>query len=54
VTGQINSLIGKPSGFTKLVKMPRTFERRFELELNEPKQILVPPLTCFAAEIFRV
>ena len=38
----INSLIGKPSGFTKLVKTPRTFERRFELELNEPKQLLVP------------
>jgi predicted RNA-binding Zn ribbon-like protein len=38
----INSLIGKPSGFTKLVRTPRTFVRRFELELNEPKQILVP------------
>jgi predicted RNA-binding Zn ribbon-like protein len=38
----ISSLIGKPSGFTKLVKTPQTFERRFELELNEPKQLLVP------------
>jgi predicted RNA-binding Zn ribbon-like protein len=38
----INSLIGKPSGLTKLVKTPRTFERRFELELKEPKQLLVP------------
>jgi predicted RNA-binding Zn ribbon-like protein len=38
----INSLIGKPSGSTRLVKTPRTFERRFELELNEPKQLLVP------------
>jgi predicted RNA-binding Zn ribbon-like protein len=38
----INSLIGKPSGFTKLVKTPQTFERRFEYELNEPKQLLVP------------
>jgi predicted RNA-binding Zn ribbon-like protein len=38
----INSLIGKPSGFTKLVRTPRSFERRFELELNEPEQLLVP------------
>jgi predicted RNA-binding Zn ribbon-like protein len=38
----INSLIGKPSSLTKLVKTPRTFERRFELELKEPKQLLVP------------
>jgi predicted RNA-binding Zn ribbon-like protein len=38
----INSLICKPSGSIKLVKTPRTFERRFDLELNEPKQLLVP------------
>jgi len=38
----INALIGKPSGFTKLVKTARNFERRFDLELNEPKQLLVP------------
>ena len=38
----INELIGKPSGLTKLVKTPRKFERQFNLELNEPKQLLVP------------
>jgi len=38
----INLLIAKPSGVTKVVKTPRKFERRFELELNQPKQLLVP------------
>ncbi len=38
----INALISKPSRVTKVVKTPRNFERRFELELNEPKQLLVP------------
>jgi predicted RNA-binding Zn ribbon-like protein len=38
----INELIGKPPGLTKLVKTPRKFERQFNLELNEPKQLLVP------------
>jgi predicted RNA-binding Zn ribbon-like protein len=38
----INLLIAKPSGVTKVVKTPRKFERRFELELDQPKQLLVP------------
>jgi len=38
----INALIAKPSGVTKVVKTPRKFERRFEFELNQPKQLLVP------------
>ena len=38
----INALIGEPSGVTKVVKTPRKFERRFEFELNQPKQLLVP------------
>jgi predicted RNA-binding Zn ribbon-like protein len=38
----INGLIERPSGITKLVKTPDSFERRFELDLNEPKQLLVP------------
>ncbi len=38
----INLLIAKPSGVTKVVKTSRKFERRFELELNQPKQLLVP------------
>jgi predicted RNA-binding Zn ribbon-like protein len=38
----INGLIGRPSGITKVVKTPDSFERRFELDLNEPKQLLVP------------
>jgi predicted RNA-binding Zn ribbon-like protein len=38
----INSLIRKPSGSTKLVRTPRTFVRRFESELNQPRQLLVP------------
>src|SRR5208337_1713948 len=38
----INELIGRPSGRTKLVKTPRRFERQFNLELDEPKQLLVP------------
>jgi predicted RNA-binding Zn ribbon-like protein len=38
----INILIGEPSGFTKLIKTPGSFERRFDVELNEPKQLLVP------------
>ena len=55
----INALIGESSGVTKVVKTPRKFERRFEFELNQPKQLflfhsLSPPLTCSAAGIFRV
>ena len=38
----INALIGKSSGVTKVVKTPRKFERRFESELNQPRQLLVP------------
>jgi predicted RNA-binding Zn ribbon-like protein len=38
----VNLLISKPSGVTKVVKTARKFERRFELELNQPKQLLVP------------
>ena len=38
----INTLIGESSGVTKVVKTPRKFERRFESELNQPKQLLVP------------
>ena len=38
----INALIGKSSGVTKVVKTRRKFERRFEFELNQPKQLLVP------------
>ena len=38
----INGLIGRPSGTTKVVKTPDNFERRFELDLNEPRQLLVP------------
>jgi hypothetical protein len=38
----INLLIAKPSGVTKVVKTPPKFEWRFELELNQPKQLLVP------------
>lgn len=38
----INALIGQSSGVTKVVKTPRKFERRFEFELNQPKQLLVP------------
>jgi predicted RNA-binding Zn ribbon-like protein len=38
----INELIGQPSGITRIVKTPRKFERRFESELNQPRQLLVP------------
>ena len=38
----INSLIGTRSGTTRLVKTPSGFCTRFEPELNEPEQILVP------------
>jgi len=38
----INLLIAQSSGVTKVVKTPRKFERRFEFELNQPKQLLVP------------
>jgi predicted RNA-binding Zn ribbon-like protein len=38
----INALIGESSGVTKVVKTPRKFERRFEFDLNQPKQLLVP------------
>jgi predicted RNA-binding Zn ribbon-like protein len=38
----VNEVIGKPSGTTRLVKTARGFERRFEPELKEPTQLLVP------------
>jgi predicted RNA-binding Zn ribbon-like protein len=38
----INEVIGKPSGTTRLLKTARGFERRFEPDLNEPTQLLVP------------
>jgi predicted RNA-binding Zn ribbon-like protein len=38
----INEFIGKPSGIVKVVKTQRKFERRFEVELNQPRQLLVP------------
>ena len=38
----INDVIGKPSGTTRLLKTARGFERRFEPDLREPGQMLVP------------
>jgi predicted RNA-binding Zn ribbon-like protein len=38
----LNEVIGKPSGTTRLVKTARGFERRFEPDLREPGQMLVP------------
>lgn len=38
----LNEVIGKPSGTTRLVKTAQGFERRFEPDLREPGQILVP------------
>ena len=38
----VEAIVGESSGVTKVVKTPRKFERRFELELNQPKQLLVP------------
>jgi predicted RNA-binding Zn ribbon-like protein len=38
----INDVIGRPSGATRLLKTARGFERRFEPDLKEPTQLLVP------------
>jgi predicted RNA-binding Zn ribbon-like protein len=38
----VNDVIGRPSGTTRLLKTARGFERRFEPDLNEPTQLLVP------------
>ena len=38
----LNEVIGKPSGTTRLLKTARGFERRFEPDLKEPTQLLVP------------
>jgi predicted RNA-binding Zn ribbon-like protein len=38
----LNDVIRKSSGTTRLVKTARGFERRFEPDLNEPTQLLVP------------
>jgi predicted RNA-binding Zn ribbon-like protein len=38
----LNDMIGKSSGTTRLVKTARGFERRFEPDLRESSQMLVP------------
>ena len=38
----VNDLIGRPSGITRLLKTAQGFNRRFEPDLNEPTQLLVP------------
>ena len=38
----LNEVIGKPSGTTRLVKTAQGLERRFEPDLKEPTQLLVP------------
>jgi len=37
-----HDVIGSPSGTTRLVKTVQGFERRFEPDLKEPTQLLVP------------
>jgi predicted RNA-binding Zn ribbon-like protein len=38
----VNDIIGNSSGTTRLLKTARGFERRFEPDLKEPTQLLVP------------
>ncbi|MGA9721021.1 MAG: ABATE domain-containing protein [Candidatus Binatus sp.] len=38
----LNNVIGRPSGTTRLLKTAQGFERRFEPDLKEPTQLLVP------------
>jgi predicted RNA-binding Zn ribbon-like protein len=38
----INDVIEKPSGTTRLLKTVQGFDRRFQPDLNEPTQLLVP------------
>jgi predicted RNA-binding Zn ribbon-like protein len=38
----LNKVIGKPSGTTRLVKTARGFERRFQPDIKELTQLLVP------------
>jgi predicted RNA-binding Zn ribbon-like protein len=42
VVQAVNDVIGRPSGTTRLLKTAQGFERRFEPDLKEPTQLLVP------------
>jgi len=53
VVQTVNDLIGRPSGTTRLLKTAHGFERRFEPDLKESTQLLVPIAESVASLLCR-